>query len=328
MSLAELQGRTWALKPEVLFGLLRARDRAFAYEASDFALDTESVESRRNAAPRRSGATAILPLKGVLRPQPSLFEMLFGMSSGGGLLGFRSSLATVMADPEVSSIVLDIDSPGGLVDLIPETAAMVREARKTKNVVAVANTLAASAAYWIASQANEVVVTPSGEVGSIGVFVEHTDISKGLEQQGVKPTLVSAGKYKVEGNPYEPLDEEARAALQQDVNDYYNLFTKDVAKGRGVNVSDVKSGFGEGRSLPALRAEKEGLVDRVDTLEATVARVTRGSGASRQPAEQQQGALGVEDDVLELSAEEKERLKSLHYSLIGNETVATVERKE
>ena len=91
-----------------------------------------------------------------------------------------------------------------MVDQIPETAAQTRAARAQKPIVAVANTQADSAAYWLASQADEIVVTPSGEVGSIGVYQMHRGLSEAHAMRGIAPTLVSAGKYKVEGNPYEP----------------------------------------------------------------------------------------------------------------------------
>ena len=130
---------------------------------------------------------------------------------------------------------MNVDSPGGLIDLVPETAALIRTVRETKPVIAVANTYAASAAYWLASQASDLVVTPSGEVGSIGVYMPHLDVSGWEEQQGVKTTLISAGKYKTERSPFEPLSDEAAAAMQDTVDKYYGMFTYGVAVGRGTS---------------------------------------------------------------------------------------------
>ena len=178
-------------------------------------------------------------------------------------------------------MVLDVDSPGGLVDMVPETAAAMREIRDAsdKPMVAVANPLAASAAYWLASQAHEVVVTPSGEAGSIGVYQIHREGSKMFDRVGIKHTLVSAGKYKGEGNPYEALGDEGLASIQQGVNDFYSMFTADVAKGRGVSQQEVTDGMGEGRTLTAKRAKGAGLVDRVATLNETISRL--GSGRAK-----------------------------------------------
>jgi signal peptide peptidase SppA len=199
-----------------------------------------------------------------------------------------------------------VDSPGGLVDQIPETAAMIKAGREQKHVVAVANTLAASAAYWLSSQANEIVVSPSGEVGSIGVFAQHRDLSGALEQGGISVSLVSAGKYKTEGHPFGPLESEAREHIQQGVDDYYDLFVKDVASGRGASVKDVTSGFGEGRVLTAARSVKAGLADRVDTLDNVVAGLVRRSTATSAAAD------AVE---VEYTSVERERLVSMAGTL-------------
>jgi signal peptide peptidase SppA len=180
-----------------------------------------------------------------------------------------------LADPDVGAVLLDLDSPGGVVDGIPEAAATLRAMRGSKPIVAVANGMAASAAYWLASQADEMSVTPSGAVGSIGVYATHRDMSGAGKLQGVATTLVSAGKHKTEGNPWEPLSDEARAAIQHDVDHFYNLFTADVAKGRGVKQADVKTGYGEGRVMNAKDALAAGLVDRVETLGEAATRLSR-----------------------------------------------------
>jgi capsid assembly protease len=266
----EIEARNWAVLPDLLAALTRTHGR---FVTGETLARLEAARPSRSAA--RDGV-ATIPLKGVLMPDGGLLSMLFG--GGGGLAGFKTALNAAAGDPDVASVVLDVDSPGGLVDQIPELAADLRAARAQKPIVAVANTMAASAAYWLASQADEVVVTPSGEVGSIGVYQLHRDLSAMHEQLGVAPSLISAGKYKVEGNPYQPLGEEARAAMQADVNDYYDLFTADVARGRGVSQSDVQNGFGEGRSLLAKRAVQAGLADRVDTLAGTVRRLSSPSG--------------------------------------------------
>jgi hypothetical protein len=130
----------------------------------------------------------------------------------------------------------------------------------------------ASAAYYLGSQADEVYVTPSGLIGSIGVYATHYDQSGMNEKLGVKPTLVSAGKYKTELNPTEAPSEEGIAHLQSIVDDAYQQFTLDVSKGRGASVADVRSGFGEGRVLTAKQGVREHLADGVKTREETIAR--------------------------------------------------------
>jgi signal peptide peptidase SppA len=155
---------------------------------------------------------------------------------------------------------------------VDELSTEIFNARAQKKVVAVSNTLAASAAYYIASAAEEFIVTPSGEAGSIGVYAMHLDFSKQNDMTGVGVEYVSAGKYKVEGNPDQPLSDEARAAMQSRVNDYYNMFVKAVARNRNVKVDDVRNGFGEGRVVGAREAVKLGMADRIATLDQTLAR--------------------------------------------------------
>jgi capsid assembly protease len=294
----ETEGRIWAIRSEVLYSLaklstIEIKGRVFTdEELAVIRAATEESRALRLSEAREGGAVATIPLKGVLTPQVSLFAMLFG--GGSSLNRFRSDLKSAAANPDVSHIVMDIDSPGGLVDQIPETAAEIRQAKTQKPVTAVANTLAASAAYWLGSQASEFVVTPSGEAGSIGVYSIHKDLSGMHEKMGVVPTIIKAGKRKIEGNPFESLTDEAQQGIQEAVNDYYSLFTRDVARGRGVSTADVREGYGEGRTLTARRAVQAGLVDRVDTLEGTIARAAKGEVPASKAA-----LDDVEDEELE-----------------------------
>lgn len=238
------------------------RERVGAYEAAN-------GRSTYNSA----GGVAVLPLLGTIMPRASIMSEYSG---GTSVQGFTQKFRAALADPDVGSIVIDMDSPGGQVSGVPELASEILAARGQKRVVAVANTLAASAAYWIAASADEIVVSPSAEVGSIGVLAMHEDVSAWLEREGVKVNFIHAGKYKVEGNPYEPLTDEARGAIQARVDDYYGMFVDAVAKGRGVSRSDVRGGFGEGRVVGAKEAVKLGMADRVATLDETIARLQNG----------------------------------------------------
>lgn len=258
----------WAIKPEMLKTITQTLGAGLSGEE----LRQRALAPDDGEPPDTGGAVAVLRLRGVITPFGSFLSLLFG-GGPGGLVGFQASLQEAVADPEISAIVLEVDSPGGIIDLVPETAAMIREARAQKPIVAVANTMAASAAYWLASQADELVVTPSGEVGSIGVFVMHEDISGALEADGIDITFVQAGQYKTEANPFEPLSAEAEAYLQERVDEVYSMFVADVALGRDASEDDVRSEFGEGRVVSAERAVELGMADSVATLEETIARV-------------------------------------------------------
>lgn len=273
----------WGLHPAALAALV-------AVAAGELSVEDMPEEARPHAqrgGSSTTGGVAVIPLRGLITPRPSFLSLLFG--GGGGLMGFRAALRESVASDDITAIIIDVDSPGGSTDLLVETAAEIRNARSTKPVVAVANTWAASAAYWLAAQADELIVTPTGEVGSIGIFTAHEDWSQFEENFGVHTTLISAGKYKTEGNQFEPLSEEARAAIQAVVDEYYDMFVSDVAAGRGVSAGAIRGGYGEGRMVPARQALAESMVDSVDTLEATIARMVRnpprprGAAAEKDP---------------------------------------------
>lgn len=289
---AEFRQTPWAVRPETLAtitALLRghvsaeeARERVGRQGPEAEAEAAERAAAAQQAAMRTgsiAGAVAVISLRGLITPRGSFLSMLFG--GGGGLQAFRRNLRDALSNDDIASILIDIDSPGGSTDLVAETANEIRSARGTKPIVAIANTWAASAAYWLGSQADELVVTPSGEVGSIGVFCIHEDWSKWNEEFGINVTYIKAGKFKTEGNPDEPLTEEAEAAIQAKVDEFYGMFVADVAKGRGATASAVRAGYGEGRMVTAKQAVALGMADRVDTYEGTVEKLVRGKARSR-----------------------------------------------
>ena len=267
-----VQSTPWAITADKLAAILDV----LRYHADGGTFTAEEVRERIGAAvapaEQRAEAVAVLPLYGVIAQRA---DLMTESSGGTSVERFTARFRELVADPNVGAIVLDVDSPGGTVSGVDELAAEIYRARGSKPIVAVANSLAASAAYWIASAADELVVTPSGEVGSIGVLTAHEDMSAMLETEGVRVSLISAGKYKTEGNPYEPLSDEARAALQVRVDGYYDMFVKAVARNRGVSARDVREGYGEGRVVGAVQAKALGMADRVATLDETLARLVK-----------------------------------------------------
>jgi signal peptide peptidase SppA len=230
----------------------------------------QDVLAAMSAPARSGGSVAILPLMGSISQRSSWMSAMFG---GTSTEGFTGAFRQAVGDSTVKAIVINVDSPGGTISGVDELASEIYKARGEKRIVAIANSLSASAAYWIGSAAEEFNVTPTGAVGSIGVFAAHMDASKALDSMGLKTTLISAGKYKTEGNPYEPLSDEARASMQAMVDDYYGMFVDAVARNRGVTAGRVKTGYGQGRVMGAQDALKAGMVDRVATLDQTLARL-------------------------------------------------------
>ncbi len=287
--IAEFLSTPWALMPERFNALTAVLARwSQGVPASEAVMDRIDAdrtarEARRQAVSSAAGGgIAVLPLYGVITQRGNLVDDVSGPGSVSTQV-FAQALRQALADDTVSQILIDIDSPGGSVYGVSELADEIAAARTQKPVVAIANSLAASAAYWLGAQADELYVTPGGEVGSIGVWQAHFDYSQALAAEGVTPTLISAGKYKVEGNPYAPLDEEAQGFMQSRVNDYYGTFTKAIARGRAAPIAQVRDGMGQGRVLGADAALAENMVDGVSTFDGVLKQMRSRARANAKP---------------------------------------------
>lgn len=263
-----LNSTIWAMLPSTL-ELIQARvdeDREPAILAAEEVEHAPDPQAAKLDVPRSSSTVAVLPIRGVIDHHPGWFADV-SVDEISGVLD------ALVANERIGAIVLDIDSPGGSVSGVPELAEQIRGYRAVKPIYSVANGMEASAAYWIGSAATKAFAAPSSEVGSIGVWTAHVDMTNALEDMGLTVTLVSAGKYKVEGNPYEALGDEARAQMQKEVDGYYGMFVDAVARNRGRRPQTVRGGFGEGRMLIAAEAAEEGMIDGVATLADVLAAV-------------------------------------------------------
>lgn len=268
----------WSITPEKLqaiLGYLELRTAGLAVTLPTKAQSEDAPLLR--PMPGRAGQApsyvAVLPVMGVLSHRMNMMNAMSGEGTSTEMLG--KVLAQALSNTEVAAIVLDIDSPGGSLEGTPELAAALAAARESKPVYGIANSMAASAAYYLLAACTKAWMIPSGQVGSIGVFAVHMDESAALEAEGVKPTVVSAGKYKAEGLPYVPLSDAAQAALQEKVDGFYQAMVKDIASYRGVAQKAVRDGFGEGRTVTAQAALAEGMVDAVGTMEQMMQEVMR-----------------------------------------------------
>ena len=280
----------WALRREtlsthahVLAAWMTGKNDPAPYRAmEDDADDRPRISAfearRRDANARVGGGIAVVPVVGTVVQRSG---MMTEWSGGTSTQQISAALADALADETVSSILMEFDTPGGSVYGVQELADEIVAAKKRKPIYGIANSLSASAGYWLMSQCTECFVTPGGEVGSIGVWQAHEDWSAAMEAAGVKMTLISAGKYKTEGHPYGPLDEDARAFLQKRTDEYYAAFTRAVARGRNVPVETVRSGMGQGRVLGADDALAEKMVDGVMTAGDLVRRIQRNAAPKR-----------------------------------------------
>lgn len=203
-----------------------------------------------------SNGVAVIPIHGMLINR---FAYSWGFVTGYNFV--QSQVAAATADPDVETIVYDVCSYGGMVAGCEETAQAIFESRSRKKTVAVVDAHAASAAYWLASAADRVVITPSGETGSIGAVATHVSIAGALEQEGIKVSLIYAGARKVDRYPYVDLTAEARAEIQAQVDSAYNSFVTAVSRYRGLSEEKVRAT--EARMYTAQDARAAGLVDDI-----------------------------------------------------------------
>lgn len=277
---------------DAFLSVLRRHGEGASFTGMEIHAETQVAAPRAGRQVSGDRTVEVIPIVGAIA------NRTHSMGAGADKIGAMIDAAA--ANPRVDAIVLDVDSPGGTVTGVPELAAKVFQARQAKPVVAVANGLMASAGYWISAAAGEVVVTPSGEVGSIGVIALHQDVTEALADAGIKVTEFSAGKYKTEGAPWKPLDEEARSYFEGRVADAYDWFVRDVAAFRGDSQAAVRAGYGEGRVLGAKEAVAAKLADRIGTLDETIARMASGGTPRR-------GARAEAFNAVERQARERER---------------------
>ncbi|MGY4259747.1 signal peptide peptidase SppA [Bradyrhizobium sp. USDA 4516] len=250
---------------------LTSIDALVALEVSALADCLARAEQRQAAAAAvaaqassSAGKIALVSVAGGLTPRGSWF--------GSSLSSIAAQVTRAADDQDVAGIILDVDSPGGTVAGTVEAANAVAAAAAKKPVVAIANTLMGSAAYWLGSQGTELVMAPSADVGSIGAMIMHQDISGWLDQVGLKMTIVRSEQspLKNEAHPFAPLSDDAKAYLQGRANEAGADFIKAVASGRRVTQTKVREEFGQGRMVGAREAVARGMADRIATLDQVI----------------------------------------------------------
>jgi signal peptide peptidase SppA len=218
---------------------------------------------------------AVIPIRGTLMKRFSFLSAASGCSTYAGL---GQAAAAALADPQVKAVLFDVDSPGGTTHGCFELSEALYQMRGDKPMWAVANDLAASAAYALASATDRILVTRTAGVGSIGVFALHADQSGADEQAGVKYTYVFAGDRKIDGNPHAALTKSARADIQAEVDREYEMFVQCVARNRGFAGADAEkvqkteaAVFFAQNAMSALLADEVATFD--EALEALTAKV-------------------------------------------------------
>jgi len=273
-------------------------------EASRF-IGSYARENREYGLSRMSNGVALIPVIGSLVNRGSWIGSQSGLVSYEGI---EAQIADAVADPEVSTIVLDLDTPGGEALGAFNLAARIREARTQKKVIAYVNDMAASAGYAIASSATEIIVSPSSVVGSIGVVMIRADMTDAMAQDGIKVDVFTAGEFKADGHPFTKMSDDERKRTQGLISEFYSLFVSSVAAGRGDRFTEDQARATEAGIYIGQKAIDVGLADRIaplsEILNAAKARgaSTKGQGGLLMSNENQIPQAGGEDQGAAIEA--------------------------
>lgn len=284
---AAIRAQPWAILPEYLEAIeaiaVRAMDsdilKALAEDGhkqsmNDSRMSVASVGTRLDgsrSSTLRNG-NAVIPLLGTVFPRASMINASTG---GTSLDALMHDIRVAQASADVERIVMVIDSPGGVVSSLGEAADMIR--MSPKPIVGFVAGMGASAAYWLGSQAGELVLDRSASVGSIGVVA--------TTSRQESPGADGRRSYEVvsSGAPMKRPDlstEEGRASVQAEVDAIEAVFIADIAAGRRVDEARVRSDFGQGAMVSAARAVSTRMADRIGTLEELLSTPSRRTGTN------------------------------------------------
>lgn len=221
--------------------------------------------ARQGLPVQNVGGTAVIPLMGLMLRRAGRIGRMFGLA---GTEEVREALNAALEDDDVRQIVLRVDSPGGSVSGLDLLADAINGADKP--IVAQVEGMAASAAYYVASQADRMYVGRNDLVGSIGTRLMLYDYSKAFEEMGVEAVPIDTGEYKSAGALGTEITENQRADFQRIVDFYFEDFLETVGRGRNMDREQVRE-WADGRMFVPREAIKAGLVDGVRTLDETMA---------------------------------------------------------
>ena len=196
---------------------------------------------------------AVIEIKGVISEYMSVID----------------NIQRAQNDPSIKAVVLAVDSPGGSVGAAQEIYTAVEKLRKHKPVVVSMGNVAASGGYYVSVPANVIYANPGTITGSIGVIIQHVNVSKVLEKLGVKVENIKSGKNKDILFPNNKLTPEQKKLIMETIQDVYDQFLEDVVKYRPINMETLKK-YADGRILTGRQAKKIKLVDKLGNIQDAV----------------------------------------------------------
>jgi len=198
--------------------------------------DDEEMGPRPSRSYQITNGIAVLPVSGTLVSKTRSLQPYSGMTGYNGII---ARLQQAMSDPGVDGILLDMDTPGGMVSGAFDCADIIARMRDIKPIWALANDMNCSAGQLIASAASRRLVTQTARTGSIGVMMAHSNYGAALKKQGVEGTLIYSGDHKIDGNPYEKLPKDVRADFQTRIDATRQMFAEKVSAYTSMSVQSV-----------------------------------------------------------------------------------------
>lgn len=264
--LYELRNKPHGIMPEYAAALEKKLEDFLSGESTIDDIQ-EEAEQAPSEEERPQSNIAVIDINGIIMKRVGVPKEILDLFGIVDLDDIDTQLRLAMADDNVKSVILNVNSPGGFITGVQSTAMLVNELSKKKEVIAYTDVLNASAAYWISSQADVIIGSVDATFGSVGVYTTVDDWSKALENEGIKVHLINAGKWKALGDPTQPLTDEAKAFLQAEINETWETFKAAVKSKR-----DIDDEYLEGQTLDGQRAWDAGFIDGIGTFE-DVARV-------------------------------------------------------
>lgn len=216
----------------------------------------------------------ILRIEGVITRKANILTMIFG---GATLDTLTEDFKALVANEDIDTIVLDINSPGGPVAGVQDFANLIFDARGQKKIIAISSSIMTSGAVWIGAAAEQVLIS-GGTVttGSIGVLTTHVDTSVLEASAGITVTEITAGKDKRIASTHAPLTDVGRSVLRVQVEKVMDAFVGDIAKFRGVSEQVARSNMADGKVFIGDDAVKVNLVDDIMTFDLLIETISNG----------------------------------------------------
>jgi signal peptide peptidase SppA len=250
-------GDAWAIKKSGL-------EKLIALAKAD-GIDTQIERFGNSEISSPYSNIAVINITDTIFRYDNVFMSWFG---GSSVEAITNAFDEALADDTVNAILLNMNSPGGVVDGVAELSAKIYSSKGIKPIYAYVGGEAASAAYWLGSSADKMIINETAAVGSIGVYSIYYDYTKAMDNAGIKEiTIVSSLSPK---KVPDPADDKGKKQIQSHIDTYANIFIEAVARNRRVAVDEVIANYGQGDIVIGKEAIEKGMADEIGTFETAI----------------------------------------------------------